>query len=177
MRIPKMGTEHKGNIESFAMSNYTNDSDVRDHMYQVGLVCTQYAYLEWLFEVTLWWILGLLDHPTEGRLLTGSLNLETASNRACELSHLRIAEKEDRDKLQAIQKRAVAIVDERNLAVHGVRSLEPDNTVIARVARGKLKNLPQKLSLIRLNSLNAEVASIIRELEPLLIRLKVLEDS
>jgi hypothetical protein len=156
---------------------YTDDDDFRQHLTDVGLVCTQWAYLEFLFEITFWWLLGLLNSPKDGRLITGSLNLETLSKRVCELSHLRVQEQEDRKLFESLRDRIGQITEERNLAVHGVRSLLPDTTVTATVARGRYKNIPQSISLIRSASLNKELGAIIEALQPLLIRLGVLEDT
>jgi hypothetical protein len=64
---------------------------------------------------------------------------------------------------------------ERNLAVHGVRDLLPDATVVARVTRGEYKGTLQHLPMIRLNSLNKEVNRIIDVIQPLLHRHGVIE--
>ena len=51
----------------------------------------------------------------------------------------------------------------------------PDDTVLAAIARGKYKHEPQKVPLIRLQSLNAEVGRIIAVIEPLLAEHGVIE--
>jgi hypothetical protein len=124
------------------MSDRIEDDDVRQHLMDVGSVCSQWAFLEYLFEITFWWLLGLLNKPKEGRLITGGLNLGTISKRVCELSHLRVQEQGDRELLESLRDRIVQIIDERNLAVHGVRSLLPDATVTASVARDVCRNKP-----------------------------------
>jgi hypothetical protein len=64
---------------------------------------------------------------------------------------------------------------ERNLAVHGVRTLSPDEVVLARVTRGRYRGTLQNLSLIRLRSLNEEVGQIIAVMESLLYSNGVIE--
>ena len=160
-----------------ATGGYTDDDDVRKHLTDVGLVCVQWAYLEYLFEITFWWLLDLLNKPNEGRVITGKLSLEIISKRVCELSHLKVLEQEDRKLLENLRDRVAQIIDERNLAVHGVRELLPDTTVSATVARGAYRHRPQSLSLIRLASLNKEIDAITQAFQPLLIRLGILEDT
>ncbi len=93
-------------LEQIGLSTgYTDDDDFRRHLTDVGLVCTQWAYLEFLFEITFWWLLGLLNMPKEGRLITGGLNLESLSKRVCELAHLRVQEQEDRKSLESLRDR------------------------------------------------------------------------
>ena len=71
----------------------------------------------------------------------------------------------------------MAVLDERNLAVHGVRSWLPDDTATASVARGIFKNQPQKMSHERLSSLNTAIYSITTDFQALLVRLGVLVPS
>jgi hypothetical protein len=141
----------------------------------VGLLCTQWAYLEWLLEIAIWWFVGLLNAPGDGRVLTGSFGIATLGRKACDLAHRKFSNQADLDKLAEVAKRVADVMDERNLAIHGVRSLQPDDTVLAAVARGKYKHEPQKLPLIRLQSLNDEVARIIAVIEPLLAENGVIE--
>ena len=148
---------------------------IAKHNQEVGLLCSQWAYLEWLLELANWWLLGLLNHSREGRVLTTCISIEVLARRTTNLAHLRITNAEDQAVLKSVADRIDAIQGERNLAVHGVRSLMPDETVLATVSRGKFKNEPQRLSLIRLASLNAEVARILAEIEPLLFKLGVIE--
>jgi hypothetical protein len=157
------------------MSDHTTDDDIREHLMQVGLACTQWAYLKWLFEITHWWLLGLLDKEKEGRVITSGLSIEKMARRVCELCHLRISDEADCAQFTLTKERLVAIVEERNLAVHGRRSWHPDHEVTGSLARGKYKNEPQKLSLIRLRSLNSEIGSIISALEPVLVRYRIIE--
>ena len=80
------------------MDAYRHKQEFEQHLMAVGLVCSQWAYLEFLFEITLWWILGL--EPKEGRIITGGLSIETAAKRICDLAHLRIKDEADRDTLR-----------------------------------------------------------------------------
>jgi hypothetical protein len=114
-------------------------SDVREHLQEVGLVCTQWAYVEWLLELTHWWLLDLLNASKEARLITSNLSIDRMASRVAGLSHLPISDVEDRARLAAVETRIKAVVDERNLAVHGIRSWHPECGVTGSVARGKYK--------------------------------------
>jgi hypothetical protein len=162
-------------LRSAGMVDHPKLDLVAEHNQEVGLLCTQWAYLEWLLELALWWLLGLLNQPREGRILTGGLSIDTLARRVSELSSLRIGDANQRATLGRVRVRITDVLDERNLAIHGVRSLQPDDSVLAAVSRGKYKNEPQRMSLIRLRSLNSEVARILAELEPLLFTLGVIE--
>jgi hypothetical protein len=159
----------------FTMNDHTTGDDIREHLMQVGLVCSQWAYLEWLLELTHWWLLGLLNKDKEGRVITSGLSIEVMARRVWELCHLRISDIADRDRLGAVKDRIQGILEERNLAVHGRRSLNPDQSVTGAIARGKYKHEPQKLSLVRLRNLNTEIGYITAELEPILVRYGIIE--
>jgi hypothetical protein len=111
--------------------------ETSEHLQEVGLVCTQWAYLEWMLEISIWWFLGFLDtgDPTDGQTLTGTLNCESLARKASLLSHRKLAEAEERDVLARVLSRVSKIVEERNLVVHGRRSVSPDETVTATVTR------------------------------------------
>ena len=134
---------------------------IADHNREVGLLCTQWAYLEWLLEIAIWWFVGLLNAPADGRVLTGSFGIDALARKARDLAHRKLSTEADLEKIKNVARRVAEIIDDRNLATHGVRSLQPDDTVLAAIARGKYKHEPQKVPLIRLQSLNAEVARII----------------
>ena len=152
--------------------------DVADHNREVGLVCTQWAYLEWLLEVAIWWFRGLLAEGTpdsERDAATADMPVSSLADQACNLATSKLTETDELAAMDGIRRRIKAVVDERNLAVHGVRSLLPDETVVARVTRGKYKGTLQRLPMIRLRSLNAEIARIIAVFEPLLYKHGVIE--
>jgi hypothetical protein len=148
---------------------------IADHNREVGLLCTQWAYLEWLLEIAIWWFVDLLDTPDDGRALTGAISIGGLARKARDLAHRKLSTKPDLDAMADIAARVEAVIDERNLAIHGVRSLQPDETVLAAVARGKYRHKPQSVSLLRLQSLNAEVSRIIAVIEPLLAEHGVIE--
>ena len=159
------------------MSDTSRDKDIEAHLLSVGIVCSHWAYLEYLYELTLWWLLGLLNDEKAGRVITGGQSLENLARRCNELSYLRIPEERDRQILEDSYKRIHAIIDERNLAVHGIRSaLKTGPLVTATVTKGKYKSQPQNLSYIRLNTLNTEMANIIALVEPLFMRLGIISD-
>jgi hypothetical protein len=124
----------------------------------------------------LWWLIGFSNRKAEGRVLTSGLSLETLARKVCDLQHLKISDAKDRQTLKNVRDRISAIVDERNLAVHGVRSADPEgDTITAELSRGQYKSRPQNLSLVRLRSLNVEIMSIITTIQPLLVRYDVIE--
>lgn len=160
------------------MDEYASEDGVKAHLREVGLICSQWAHLEWMLEVTNWWVLGFLDKPTEGRIITASLGIELMARRAYDLCHLKQVKPEEKSLLESVKNRIAAIVDERNLAVHGVRQLDlSTNTVFGHVGRGNYKNTPQKLPLIRLASLNDEIAAVIQVLHPWMVSRGLIEDN
>lgn len=146
------------------------------HLQQVGLLCAQWAYLEWLLEIANWWFLNLLDGTNDGRTITGSWNSDTLARKARELAHRKL-DGSDLDAVKEVAAGVEANLGERNLAVHGVRSVKPDEIVRATVARGKYKNTEQVMTPIRLNTLNGEVKRLIDIIEPLLAKHGVIEGS
>lgn len=171
-----MSVDDKSFEAAWRGPDQTDDEDIKEHLMQVGLVCIQWSHLEWLLELMHWWLLGLLNAPTEGRLITSGPSIDAMARRVSGLSHLKISNEADRAQLATIEARIKAVVDERNLAVHGTRSEHPEVGVTASVARGKYKNEPQKLPLVRLRSLNTEIGAIISALEPLLVRYGIIEN-
>jgi hypothetical protein len=154
----------------------TNDEVVVEHLREVGVVCSGWAHLEFLFEVTLCWLIGFSNRKAEGRVITSGLSLETLARKVCDLQHLKISDTKDRETLESVRERISLIVDERNLAVHGVRSADPEgDTITAELSRGKYKSKPQNLPLVRLRSLNVEIMLIITTIQPLLVRYGVIE--
>lgn len=98
------------------------------------------------------------------------------ARKVCDLQHLKISDTKDRQTLSKVRERISAIVDERNLAVHAIRSADPEgDTITGELTRGPYKSRPQNLSLVRLRSLNVEIMSIITTIQPLLIRYNVIE--
>jgi hypothetical protein len=158
------------------MPNKPSDA-VATHLQQVGWLCSQWAYLEWLLEKAIWWFLDLKKTPSDGQTVTGGLSIDALARKARDLAHRKLSTKSDLKAMADIATRLKAIIDERNLAIHGVRSVQPDNTVQATVTRGPYKYQPQPLSSIRLRSLNDEVARLIGVIEPLLHRHGVITGS
>jgi hypothetical protein len=141
---------------------------VAAHNAEVGLLCTQWAYLEWMLEIAIWFR-DLLDKSDYERMTeTSGKPVSVLAREAGNIAHQKLTSASELNAIKDVVSRIEESIDERNLAVHGVRSLLPDETVIARVTRGKYKGTLQRLPLIRLRSLNAEVARIIAVIEPLL---------
>ena len=114
----------------------------------------------------------MLDKSDEERLTeTGGKPISILAREAGNIAHRKLTSKHDLDAMKDIAKRIEESLTERNLAIHGVRTLSPDEVVLARVTRGTLQNL----SLIRLRSLNEEVGQIIAVMESLLYSNGVIE--
>jgi hypothetical protein len=179
---PANASQHRlqsilGPLGRLLMSDTEQDRDIKVHLLSVGLVCSHWSYLEYLYELTLWWLLGLLNDETAGRVITGGQSLENLARCCKELSRLRITDPTDRQILEDAYNRLLAIVDERNLAVHGVRSAEETGPLVTGVvSKGKYKSKPQNLSFIRLNTLNTEIVNIMALIEPLLVRLNIISE-
>ena len=73
------------------MSDPVND-EIEQHLFLVGAVCSGWAYLEFLAELALWWLIDFINRRKEGRVLTASLTLENTAKKICELYHLKIAD-------------------------------------------------------------------------------------
>lgn len=136
---------------------------------QVGWLCSQWAYLEWLLEVAVKWF--------DGRAKTDGVPISGLACKARDLAPRKLSSKSDLDAMADMAKRVDDVVDERNLAVHGVRSVQPEGSVSGAVGRGKYKGKPQPLAYIRLRSLNDEVERLIGVIEPLLAEHGVIEGS
>ncbi len=149
-----------------------NISDMNAHLQQVGLLCSQWAYLEWMVEIAIWWFSDLLDASDDKRTAeTGSKPMSILAREMRNIAYQKLLSPSELDAMKDAATRIESIIDERNLAVHGIRQLLPDETVVVpRVARGKYKGRLQRLPMIRLRSLNAEVARIIAVIEPLLLK-------
>jgi hypothetical protein len=149
---------------------------VEDHLQEVGLLCAQWAYLEWMLEIAIWWFSDLLDKSdTERMTETSGKPISVLAREAGNIAHRKLTSASELSAIKDAMRRIEACVDERNLAVHGVRSLLPDEIVIARVTRGKHEDTLQRLPLIRLRSLNIEVGRLIVAIEPVLFAHGVIE--
>ena len=124
-----------------------NDRDmVSVHNEQVGLLCAQWAYLEWLLEVAIWWFNGLLNADDDEReKATGGKSITALANEAADHAHRKLSSTKEHADINDVARRIKEALDERNLAVHGVRQLMSDESVLARVTRGKYKGTLQRL--------------------------------
>lgn len=159
------------------MTEPTWREETLEHLQEVGLLCTHWAYLEWMLEISVWWFLGCLNtgDPADGQVITGNLNCESLARKAFQLSHRMLSEPSERDVFNEVRCRVRAVVEERNLVVHGRRAVSPDELITATVSRGTVKYKPQPLPLMRIRSLNLEIGRIIDELEPVLVRHHVIK--
>jgi hypothetical protein len=96
--------------------------DVEEHLKLVGLVCTQWAYLEYLLAVAIWWELNLLDGSKDGLLITSSFQADKLARMARDLAHRKLTDTKELDTMKHIADEVERLTGERNLAVHGLPS-------------------------------------------------------
>ncbi len=96
--------------------------DVQGHLQLVGLICVQWAYLEYLLEVAVWWLEGGKEECRIAR----NLNAEGLASRACDLATRKITNAQELDAMYYIADEVVRLTPERNLAVHGRGQVNPD---------------------------------------------------
>ena len=71
------------------------------HHYQIGLLCAQWAYLEWMLEVAIWWFSDLLDTSNDQRLTeTGGKPISVLAREAGNIAHHKLRLKSDIDAMQ-----------------------------------------------------------------------------
>ena len=98
------------------------------HNSQVGLLCTQWAYLEWMLEVAIWWFSDLLDKTHEERITeTGGKPISVLAREAGNIAHRKLTSGSELDAMKEVAKRVEESLDERNLAIHGVRQVSAIN--------------------------------------------------
>ena len=146
------------------------ERDVGPDLMQVGLLSAQWAYLENLYASAIWYFLDVLDNHNDGRLITGPFGAEKLAQLVKGLAHRKLGDPADLEIIERVTAPIKQLADERNLAVKGLREVRPDETVVAHATRGDYKNRPQKMSSIRLQSLNNQVSDMIDELEALLVK-------
>ena len=144
-----------------------------DHNQQIGFLCSQWSFLESLVEMALWWLLGLPQN--EGRVITEGVHVGVLARKVRDLAHRKVSAKADLDGLTDLAADIKNAEGERNLAVHGLREVRPGDEVMATVTRGQYKNTPQRMSLIRLKTLNAEVTRLVAIIEPMLFKYGVVD--
>jgi hypothetical protein len=72
---------------------------VAKHLKQVGFLCTQWAYLEWLLEIAIWRFMGLKE--AEGRKRTGPMPMGNLARDARALAHRKLTKRAELDALRA----------------------------------------------------------------------------
>ncbi len=132
-----------------------------DRNLQIGNICFQWAHLEFLVALALWSLLRI-DQET-GKILTGSLDLLPRVNMALKLAkHLKApglaikALKEVRTALQG------GLIERRNTAIHGLRSLDPNDPAgeFFEVHRGKSSGVKQPVNNAALRALGSEIVDV-----------------
>lgn len=133
--------------------------EIAARLQAVGNICTQWAYLEYLFANVIWWLLKI-DKET-GIIITGGLDIRPRAGMAINLArHL----KADRRLIEALTKardEIGSLSDRRNRAVHGVSfSREGDETVMVEVHRGKGSRKAEPLATNELFAIGSEISVV-----------------
>jgi predicted RNA-binding protein YlqC (UPF0109 family) len=115
-------------------------------MFTVGMICAQWAYLEFLFAASIWVLLKVPDEDV-GKIITGTLDMKGRAAMALRLARALNQRKELIDALAIAQQDSANQLDERNLVVHGVGELRPTGETYQEVHRGPMRNKPQPVSL------------------------------
>ena len=147
--------------------------EIRERLFTVGLICAQWAYLEYLLAATIWVVLGV-SHDA-GKIVTGTLDMKGRTAMATRLARQLGKPPTLINALAATQKDTELLQDERNLIVHGVGELRPDGRTYYEVHRGSMRDAPQHISLIRVHSLASAIEKIVGALEAVLLQHKIIE--
>jgi hypothetical protein len=142
-------------------------------MFTVGMICAQWAYLEYLFASAIWVTLNI-PHDA-GKIVTGGLDMKGRAVMAVRIAEER---KKPRDLIAGLataQKAVLKLLNERNLIVHGTGELRPDGHTYYEVHRGPMRGEPQHVSLIRVHSLASAIDGIVAKLEPVLLKHGIIE--
>ena len=111
---------------------------LNDRNVQIGNICFQWAYLEYLIALTIWSLLHI--DPDTGKIVTGGLDIRPRLNMAINLARELQAPKGAIDALLLTREALDKGLDQRrNTAVHGHRIAHPNDPAaeLVEVHRGK----------------------------------------
>lgn len=126
----------------------------------VGVVCSEWAYLEYRMAGAIWWLLKL-DEDT-GQIVTGGLDIEGRAVMAVRLAKHLKANPVYTAALEACLASIQELSGERNLVVHGLHNFYHDTgKMTAEVHRGKFRGAEQPMTPIRVTSLSDQIEATI----------------
>ncbi len=125
----------------------------------VGNVCTQWSYLEYLLGNAISFLLKAND--THSEIILRDTDIFRKARIASELAESVKTDSELQKCLDDILKEIPNLSSERNLIVHGVYfSKKTDHSVIARAYRGKYAGSPQLMPTTRTEKLGADILAL-----------------
>ena len=131
----------------------------------IGGVCQQYSILE-LRVAQIIWALLKIDEPT-GKLVTSGLDILPRIRMAMRLAtHLK-AKPAVRKALEKVRtKLQDGVIDQRNLAVHGIQTVSDDGEVMTlEVHRGGKANRQVPIRIADLNALTRDIYELTKLLD------------
>lgn len=143
-----------------------------DRLVQIGNICNQWSYLEYLFSNVIWWLLKI-DRET-GMIVTGGMDILPRANMAINLAkHL----KADSKLINALSEARKSIQndlgDKRNTAVHGVYFRTPNDETKVEMHRGKGAFEKQDFSNEQLRDVGRNIQAVHKKLVPVLLSLGI----
>lgn len=146
------------------------DPLVLDRLIQVGNICRQWAYVEYLFSVVIWAALKL-DRET-GMIVTGGLDMLPRANMAINLAKHLNMDASIREALTnaraTLQAGSLSLVDKRNIAVHGLELRTQGTSSTMEVHRGKGAFREHEFGNDQLREIGAAVQKIHEQLSPVM---------
>lgn len=97
-----------------------------ERLVQVGVICTNWAYLEYLLANAIWWLCDV--EPAKGKIMTGKINIQSLIDKAialCESDEHKDLYKSFVEVSHALRD-GKNLIERRNTAIHGVFSSSPN---------------------------------------------------
>lgn len=128
---------------------------------EVGSICSEWAHLEKLIAITIWWLLNLSRE--DGGIVTDNLDMKPRAEMLAKLAKRKnhILSADEQQLIADTVSQIAELTPKRNLAVHGVRSLdEAIGATYATIGRGKYKDQPQEVTYESLKTITDRLVSI-----------------
>jgi hypothetical protein len=153
-------------ISSFPDGLLGTRSDTEQRLLEVGIICTQWSYLEYLLANAIWWLLTL-DKSTS-TIVTGGLDINSRISMALGLAKHLDKSQELTSLLENTKKDlsgAKKLIVRRNRAVHDIFSSRPsDSVVMIEMHREKTKRNREPYPLSELMSLRNDLTDLTKRL-------------
>jgi hypothetical protein len=146
------------------------DPQVTDRLVQIGNICRQWAYLEYLFSVTIWNLLKL--ERNTGMIVTGGLDMLPRAGMAINLAEHLGADGRLIEALKTarrtLQRGGLSLIDRRNIAIHGLELRLEGRSSILESHRGKGAFQPHDFGNDELKNLGKEIIAVHEALSPVM---------